>query len=596
MGRNEGGRSRCSIGVAIGGIAVTFAILTGVSLAQVAPQKAKVPVTVSYAPIIDRTFQLRHVSAAITSEDGKTLESKGYVKLGSATISYPAPSEKGEKARGSVQEMLLKEATARGGDVVFIETANAPSMIPSGSLTNGSCNDWATERHTECHNNYYVGRTDRVCETVYDQGSCISWKQVPLLVPGLATAGSVWRHIGEDKQDLMSIGLPTAARLGNVNLVNRLLQLGTPVNEADATVPFNSDESGATPLHLAVRFDQPEVAKILLDHGADVNARSQSGMTPLMEATSKSRRPRFDEEMVKSLVTRGAKFEAEDAFGLTPLRPAIFSTPADVEELKLLVSLGANVNWQGRKVHRISGYADHIISDGETYLMEAVEVGRLDAVKALLACGADKSLRDDSGYNAEFYSSRDAPGGKNWREHLQGDKKEIYELVSQPGVPYVRESDSIERLYKEQGADVNAKNISGDTLLHKAASADDKEATALLLAHGADVNARDDMGWTPLHRAHQADESELLLAHGADVNARDNKGQTPLHNAASDDPKDFKGKGVLKLATEWDLARIEVLLAHGADVNAKDNDGRTPLSYAKIGDIDKLLREHVGHK
>jgi ankyrin repeat protein len=408
------------------------------------------------------------------------------------------------------------------------------------------------------------------------------------------------------------------------------------VNEADATVPFNLYESGATPLHLAVRFDQPEVAKILLDHGADVNARSQSGMTPLMEATSKSRRPRFDEKLVKLLVARGAKFEAEDAFGLTPLRPAIFSTPADVEELKLLVSLGANVNWQGRKVHRISGYADHIISDGETYLMEAVELGRLDAVKALLACGADKSLRDDSGYNAEFYSSRDAQGGKNWREHLKGDKKEIYELVSQPGVSYADESSSKERLSKEQdadvgslvangadvnarnekgetqlhrvagkpgkgvelllahGADVNAKDLFGDTPLHKAASADNKELTALLLAHGADVNARDMIGYTPLHCATFKDESELLLAHGADANAKDDKGQTPLHLAVSDDPKDYKG--VVKQITESDLARIEVLLAHGADVNATDNDGRTPLFYAKIGAIAKLLREHGGHK
>jgi ankyrin repeat protein len=146
------------------------------------------------------------------------------------------------------------------------------------------------------------------------------------------------------------------------------------------------------------------------------------------------------------------------------------------------------------------------------------------------------------------------------------------------------------------GADVNAKVVLDYTPLHHAASEDNTELTALLLAHGADVNARDNLGWTPLHIAHYKDESELLLAHGADVNAKDKEGKTPLHKAASDDPKDFKGKGVLKFETETEIARIEVLLAHGADVNAKDNDGRTPLFYAKIGAIVNLLRQHGGHE
>ncbi len=594
MGRNEGGRSRCSIGVAVGGMAVMLAALTGVCLAQNAPQKDKPPVTVNYDPIIKRTFQRRQVSAKVTREDVKTLESKGYVKLGSVTTSYPATSAKDAKVAGSVEGLQLKEATARGGDVVRIESENVPNRIDSGSLTNGDCIAWK-KTTVDCFQDPGNPRL-MDCSRAPDRFSpCTAWAQVPLLVPGLATTASVWRHF-EDKQELSSIGLPTAARSGNVSLVKRLLQLGAPVNEADATAPLNSDEWGATPLDLAVKYDQPEVAKILLDNGADVNARTQRRTTPLMEATSKSRRPRFDEELVKLLVVRGAKFEAEDDDGLTPLRPAIFSIPADVEELKLLVSLGANVNWQGRKTHHILGFEDHVIADGETYLMEAVKLGRLDAVKALLACGADKSLRDDSGHNAESYSGYDAPGGKNWREHLKGDQKEIYELVSQPGVPVLRESDSIERLYMEQGADVNAKDILGYTLLHKAAESGNKELTAMLLAHGANINARTNAGYTPLHIAFLEDETELLLAHGADPNAKDSQGRTPLYFAASGDPKDYKGKGVLKVETEQSLARIEVLLAHGADVNATDNDGRTPLFYAKIGAIAKLLREHGGHK
>jgi hypothetical protein len=53
----------------------------------------------------------------------------------------------------------------------------------------------------------------------------------------------------------------------------------------------------------------------------------------------------------------------------------------------------------------------------------------------------------------------------------------------------------------------------------------------LLIDHGADVNARDDTDETPLHRAARSGQitrASLLLDHGADVNARDKGKWTPL--------------------------------------------------------------------
>lgn len=129
-----------------------------------------------------------------------------------------------------------------------------------------------------------------------------------------------------------------------------------------------------------------------------------------------------------------------------------------------------------------------------------------------------------------------------------------------------------------KGANVNAKDKDGDTLLHGAASRGNKDIVESLLAKGADVSARGNDNKTPLHRAAfsgEKDIAELLLAKGADVNAKAKDGDTPLFAAV------YRGKK--------DIA--ELLLANGADVNANAKDGFTPLHGAANGkkDIVELL-------
>jgi hypothetical protein len=132
------------------------------------------------------------------------------------------------------------------------------------------------------------------------------------------------------------------------------------------------------------------------------------------------------------------------------------------------------------------------------------------------------------------------------------------------------------------GADVNATDKDGVTLLMRAASAGRSDMVALLLSTGANVNAKTTGGVNALMMAcvggYEAAAGELIAAR-ADVRAADNQGRTALMAAAS------SGSG---------FALVEMLKA-GADVGAKDASGGTALTYAAAeghADVAIVLRDH----
>ena len=87
------------------------------------------------------------------------------------------------------------------------------------------------------------------------------------------------------------------------------------------------------------------------------------------------------------------------------------------------------------------------------------------------------------------------------------------------------------------GADVNARNNQGITVLMFAAWDGSAEVVELLINAGADINARDDDDMTVLMFAawsSSAEVVELLINAGADINAKDDEDWTPLIFAADD--------------------------------------------------------------
>jgi uncharacterized protein len=88
----------------------------------------------------------------------------------------------------------------------------------------------------------------------------------------------------------------------------------------------------------------------------------------------------------------------------------------------------------------------------------------------------------------------------------------------------------------------------------------------LLLAAGADINARNDEGVTLLHIITDPDAVDVLVQKGADIEARDVNGWTPLIMQANNQEN---GPDV-----------VAALLKNGADPNAEGKSGETALSFA----------------
>ena len=77
-----------------------------------------------------------------------------------------------------------------------------------------------------------------------------------------------------------STPLHCASWKGHLEAVRLLLDAG-----ADIEARSQNDHYGDTPLHAAAHGNQTDVVKLLIAHGADVNARNPAGRTPLAETT-----------------------------------------------------------------------------------------------------------------------------------------------------------------------------------------------------------------------------------------------------------------------------------------------------------------------
>ena len=255
--------------------------------------------------------------------------------------------------------------------------------------------------------------------------------------------------------------------------------------------------NGFTLLNLAVRAGHTELAKYLIDKGADLNSQTNEKMTPMMFAVLHDRKEieemltkegtekdiftetiRGDIQAVSRYLIEEPNLIQQYRGHFSPLHWAAYK--GHYEMVKMLIEKGADV--QGHKEYA-------------SPLFWAVRYNRADIAKLLLDNGADINLRNTQGQSSLFISARvqitnfllengadpkiiDKSG--NTPLHLIGTKHMHQEAVRtiidfnefqnfpQPEnvvQEAVKEQLGVARLLIEFGADPNLKNKEGKTAL-----------------------------------------------------------------------------------------------------------------------------------
>uniref|UniRef100_A0A914C505 Ankyrin repeat protein n=1 Tax=Acrobeloides nanus TaxID=290746 RepID=A0A914C505_9BILA len=385
--------------------------------------------------------------------------------------------------------------------------------------------------------------------------------------------------------------LHLAAEGGYLDVVQCLVEHG-----ADVNVKSND---GKTVLHWAARSNL-DVVRWLVEHGADVNVKSNDGKTVLHWAAQGNL------HVVQWLVEHGkANVEATDNYGRTMLH---WATQGNLDVVQWLVEHGkANVeatdNYGRTMLHWATqgnldvvqwlvehGKANVEATDnyGRTMLHWATQ-GNLDVVQWLVEHGkANVEATDNYGRTMLHWAAE----WNNWDvvKWLVEHGKANVEATDNDGhtvlhyIAHMKKWDVVQWLVEHGKANVEATNNGGRTVLHQAAWGN-LDVVQWLVEHGkANVEATDNDGHTVLHyTAHMRkwDVVQWLVEHGkANVEAIDKYGKNVLHWAAQMD--------------KWDV--VQWLVEHGADVNATDIDGKTPLNIAEEERHKKiteyLLKKH----
>ncbi|MGV3591711.1 MAG: ankyrin repeat domain-containing protein [Gammaproteobacteria bacterium] len=382
---------------------------------------------------------------------------------------------------------------------------------------------------------------------------------VPEVVAALIEAGA---EVDFSDPNYGQTALMVAAREGHAPIVKQLLDGGANVNAATTVFPapnFIAPNSvpgfgfgvgilrggvpkdrgrrepqpgGMTPLLYAARHDHIDVAELLLDAGADLNAKEANGIWPLLMAISNN-----NMQMAHFLLEQDdVLLNDQDWYGRSPIWEAVnvrnlyvhnstFVNDIDrgpvLELIKALVAAGADLNVRTKETPpvrhhllEITGTLEWVDFTGQTPFLSAALAGDVTVMKLLLENGADPHI-----HTFEGTSPLMAAAGVNW----------VYAQTYTEGPEQLLEA---VKICRELGMDVNQQNSMGITAVMGAANRGSDDIIQYLVDEGADLTLLDNENRSALDWArgvflatHPAEAkptsikliTELLTAQGKEV-------------------------------------------------------------------------------
>lgn len=295
-----------------------------------------------------------------------------------------------------------------------------------------------------------------------------------------------------------------------------------------------ADRHGTTPLMDAAAVGSTDAMKLLLDRGADPNAKNAFGATALMWAAG-------DIEKVRLLLGKGADVNARSNIGRTPLLIAVLRD-GSFGIAKLLLEKGADATACDKR--------------GFTVLEAAAQGNDTATVRLVLAHGGDVKAKDGVGMTALMAAA------------MNGNAE-------------------VTRLLLAKSSDVNAVTIDSFetvkngpialglfTPLISALPYGGFDTVKLLVDAGANVNAADTRGMTPLMLAVSTDRPDprivrLLRSKGANLTIKSKRGETVIDWANKfRNPEVLEALGVTATPAVRDMPGRQVIDAKKLGVKA----------------------------
>ncbi|MCB0593921.1 MAG: ankyrin repeat domain-containing protein [Phaeodactylibacter sp.] len=378
-----------------------------------------------------------------------------------------------------------------------------------------------------------------------------------LLILGLFAC----REENPNQQAKLDKRLFESIRQGKPELADSCLRAGARLEARDS--------EGATPLIAAANTGNTKLASLLLEQGADVQARRKGyyGSTALMEIATAN-----DTAMARLLLASGADVHRRDTFGDPAINWAAYY--GHISFTRLLLEQGAD--WQ-------------VASRHGTALDIAAKQWNLPLLEFFISRGAGQPLEQERA--RRLLGAVRAADGEEVRSQLEngarpGEKDEL----GTPALVWAAAQgyEEIVHLLLQYGAEPDATNRAGQTALAAAARFGHPNILRLLLAAGARPNAAGERyRLTPLISAAMGGYAEcgrLLLEAGANPDIQEAiDGFTPLMYAVAYNHPQM----------------VQVLIEYEANPYIKSKDGTgiyELISFSANPEISKMIEAYVLNK